>query len=91
MKKEIELAKRAVELAMLISQETTAHAWFEYSGHCDIIDATYAPGGYRSGRNKDDTLWSNLEYVANMAKPTLKNLQHIVDCFEFIYAVAERK
>ena len=91
MKKEIELAKRALELAMLISQETTTHAWFEYSGHCNIVDAEYAPDGYRSCKDRDGTLWANTEYIASMIEPTIKNLQYIVDCFEFIYAVAERK
>ena len=88
--KEIELAKRALELAMLISTETTTDAWFEYSGHCNIVDAEYAPNGFCSGRDRDDTLWTNTEGIANMAKPTIKTLQYIVDCFEFIYAVAER-
>jgi len=91
MKKEIKLAQRALELAMLISTETTTDAWFEYHGHCNIVDARYAPDGWLLWKDKDGNNQSNSVYIAACDSPTVKNLQYIVDCFEFIYAVAERK
>ena len=91
MSKEIELAQRAIELAMKISTETTTHAWFDYSGHCNIIDASYSPGGYRSWRNKDNKTESNSENIAFCANANIENLQHVVDSFEFIYEAAEKK
>ena len=90
MKIEIALAQRALELAMLISTETTTHAWFEYSGHINSVDAEYAPNGYQSNHKEPPELESNTVYIANMAKPTVETLRYIVDCFEFLYAVAER-
>ena len=90
MSEEIELAQRAIELAMKISTETTTHAWFSFSGHCNIIDAEFAPGGYKNWRDKDNRLQSNTECIAFCADATIKNLQHVVDCFEFIYEAAEK-
>ena len=84
--KEIELAKRALELAMLISTETTTHAWFEYSGHVDSVTAYYAPGGWDRNDAQCNCVW-----FATVDDATTKVLRRIVDCFEFIYAVAERK
>ena len=88
---EIALAKRALELAMRISTETTTHAWFSYSGHCNIIDAEYSPGGYRSWHDKENKLQSNTERIAFCAAATIENLQNTVNSLEFLYAVAERK
>ena len=90
MSKEIELAQRAIELAMKISTETTTHAWFSYSGHCNIVDASYAPGGYINWQNEENKLESNVEEIAFCATANIENLQYVVDCFEFIYAVAEK-
>ena len=91
MSKEIELAQRAIELAMKISTETTTHAWFSYSGHCNIVDAGYSPGGYRSWHDKENKLQSNTESIAFCAAATIENLQNTVDSLEFLYAVAEKK
>lgn len=90
MKKEIKLVKRAMELAMLISTETTTDAWLEYSGHVNVIGARYSPGGWRSWV-KGDATNTNSETIVCSSLASVKVLQYIVDCFEFIYAVAERK
>jgi len=86
MKEIITLAQRALELAMLISTETTTQAWFGYSGHVNGVEARYAPNGYNYKLNDGKT-----ECIVLTDTATVKILQHIVDCFEFIYAVAERK
>ena len=83
--KEIELAKRAIELAMLISTETTTDAWLEYSGHCNVVMAHYAPNGWDENAEDCNSVWLVISKEA-----TVKILQYIVNCFEFIYAVAER-
>ena len=71
---------------MLISLETKAVAWFEYSGHVDYVSARYLPHEYdlkvNDGKSERIVLSENADE---------KTLQYIVDCFEFIYAVAERK
>lgn len=82
----IKLAQRALELAMLISRETTTDAWFEYHGHVNSVMAHYAPGGFDSSAEN-----GNSTFIAISEPATAENLQYIIDCFEFIYAVAERK
>ena len=85
MKQEIALAQRALELAMLISTETKAVAWFEYSGHVNCVTAWYLPNEYDHKTNDGHS-----ERIALSESAIEKVLQYIVDCFEFIYAVAER-
>lgn len=91
MKEEVELAQRALELAMLISFETTTVAWFGYSGHVNIVEASYSPNGWKSWMDENDKLQTNSVCIASIDYASVENLQHIIDCFEFILAVAEKK
>lgn len=88
---ELALAQKALELAMRISTETTSDAWFNYSGHCNVIAASYSVKPWRTWIDGDEKQQTNTIYIENCARVSIETLQHIVDCFEFIYAVAERK
>ena len=85
------LAQKAMELAIRISKETVANAWFNYSGHCNVIQASYSPKQWRSWLDADEKTQTNSVDIFTCSQANEKNLQYIVDCFEFIYAVAERK
>lgn len=85
------LAQRAMELAVRISTETTANAWFDYSGHCNGVGARYSPKQWRTWIDEDEKTRDTAVYIESCSRATAKTLQRIVDCFEFIYAVAERK
>ena len=88
---EIALIQKAMELAFRISKETVANAWFDYSGHCNVVSARYSPKQWRTWIDEDDKTQSNNIYIESCVCANIKNLQYIVDCFEFIYAVADRK